>query len=256
MRGFITVGLLNALAALILISRVGTALATTADAYSLDALAAIVVGGVSITGGKGTAMSVFLGVLLIGLVGNALVVMNINPYLRGVAIGAIIIISVTFGEMSDTKRYNNNSKGVLIMSNLETISLLNTIKGSRFETFFPKEWDMSRIDYCCSRKPEDVYKRESWWHKDFSPVGAETLQDFNTIMGHEIAMQIKLAKDNCQDIVMIWSVGPMGMYRWAVEFLKQWKVDCSHVHGFNMKEWSDSEGTTLTSSDPVAFNHE
>ncbi|MCK9286450.1 MAG: ABC transporter permease [Sphaerochaetaceae bacterium] len=104
MRGFITVGLLNALAALILISRVGTALATTADAYSLDALAAIVVGGVSITGGKGTAMSVFLGVLLIGLVGNALVVMNINPYLRGVAIGAIIIISVTFGEMSETKR--------------------------------------------------------------------------------------------------------------------------------------------------------
>jgi ribose transport system permease protein len=104
MRGFISVGLLNALAALILISRVGTALATTADAYSLDALAAIVVGGVSITGGKGTAMSIFLGVLLIGLVGNALVVMNINPYLRGVAIGTIIIISVTFGEMSENKR--------------------------------------------------------------------------------------------------------------------------------------------------------
>ena len=141
------------------------------------------------------------------------------------------------------------------MSNLETISLLNTIKGSRFETFFPKEWDMSRIDYCCSRKPEDVYKRESWWHKDFSPVGAETLQDFNTIMGHEIAMQIKLAKDNGQDIVMIWSVGPMGMYRWAVEFLKQWKVDCSHVHGFNMDEWSDSEGNTLPSSNPGAFRN-
>ena len=104
MRGFVSVGLLNGLAALILISRVGTALATTADAYSLDALAAIVVGGVSITGGKGTAMSIFLGVLLIGLVGNALVVMNINPYLRGVAIGTIIIISVTFGEMSENKR--------------------------------------------------------------------------------------------------------------------------------------------------------
>ena len=48
-------------------------------------------------------MSIFLGVLLIGLVGNALIVMNINPYLRGVAIGAIIIISVTFGEMSEKK---------------------------------------------------------------------------------------------------------------------------------------------------------
>ena len=48
MRGFVTVGLLNALAALILISRVGTALATTADAYSLDALASIVVGGLQL----------------------------------------------------------------------------------------------------------------------------------------------------------------------------------------------------------------
>lgn len=103
MRGFVTGGLLNALAALILISRVGTALATTAESYSLDALAAVVVGGVSITGGKGSAFSVFLGVLLIGLVGNALVVMNINPYLRGVAIGAIIIISVTFGELTENK---------------------------------------------------------------------------------------------------------------------------------------------------------
>ena len=103
MRGFITVGLLNALAALILISRVGTALAGTADAYSLDALAAVVVGGVAITGGKGTALSLFLGVLLIGIVGNALVVMNVNPHLRGILIGLIIIGSVTFSGLSEQK---------------------------------------------------------------------------------------------------------------------------------------------------------
>lgn len=51
MKGFIIVGILNALVALILISRIGTALATMAEAYSLDALAAIVVGGVDITRG-------------------------------------------------------------------------------------------------------------------------------------------------------------------------------------------------------------
>ena len=101
MRGFITVGLLNSLAALILISRTGTALAVTAEAYSLDALAAVVVGGVSILGGKGSALSIFLGVLLIGLVSNALVVMNVNPYMRGVAIGLIIIIAVTVSGLSD-----------------------------------------------------------------------------------------------------------------------------------------------------------
>ena len=104
LRGFITVGIFNALAALILISRVGTALASTADSYSLDALASVVVGGVAITGGKGNALSIFLGVLLIGIVGNALVVMNVNPYLRGVAIGLIIIIAVTVSGLSEDRK--------------------------------------------------------------------------------------------------------------------------------------------------------
>lgn len=103
MNGFIIVGILNALAALILISRVGTALATTADAYSLDALASVVVGGIAITGGKGKALDIFLGVLLIGLVSNALVIMNINPYLRSMVIGLIIIIAVTFRGLSDKR---------------------------------------------------------------------------------------------------------------------------------------------------------
>ena len=47
----------------------------------------------------------------------------------------------------------------------------------------------------------------------------------------------------------------MGMYRWAVYFLKEWNVDCTHVYGFNMDEWSDSEGNTLDSADPAAFQN-
>ena len=141
------------------------------------------------------------------------------------------------------------------MGKVKKIDLLSTYQGSRFEGFFPQQWDLKRIDYCCSRKPREVYKRESWWHEDFMPVGAESLQDFNTVMGHEIALQIKQASDEGRELVMIWSVGPMGMYRWAVEFLTRWNVDCSHVHGFNMDEWSDSEGNTLPPSDPGAFTN-
>ncbi|MEN6476465.1 MAG: ABC transporter permease [Rectinema sp.] len=95
---FIVVGLSNALAAIILISRVGSALATTGDSYALDSLAAVIVGGVSLSGGKGTAFNVFLGVVLIGLISNALIIMNVNPYLRQVVLGAIIIIAVTVGQ--------------------------------------------------------------------------------------------------------------------------------------------------------------
>jgi glucosamine-6-phosphate deaminase len=43
------------------------------------------------------------------------------------------------------------------------------------------------------------------------------------------------------------------MYRWAVYFLREWNVDCSHVHGFNMDEWSDAEGNTLPAHHPGAF---
>ncbi len=96
--GYIIVGLLNALAAVILISRVGSALATTGDSYALDALASVIVGGVAITGGKGTAINIFLGVVLIGLIGNALIIMNVNPYVRDVVIGAIIIGAVTISQ--------------------------------------------------------------------------------------------------------------------------------------------------------------
>jgi len=101
---YVMVGLLNAVAALILISRVGSALATTGDAYTLDALAAVVVGGVAITGGEGSALSIFLGVVLIGLIGNALVIMNVNPYLRDVVIGLIIITAVTISRVTGRRR--------------------------------------------------------------------------------------------------------------------------------------------------------
>ncbi len=95
---YVIVGLCNALAAIILISRVGSALATTGDSYALDSLAAVIVGGVSLSGGKGSAFSIFLGVLLIGLIGNALIIMNVNPYVRQVALGLIIVVAVTIGQ--------------------------------------------------------------------------------------------------------------------------------------------------------------
>ncbi len=97
---YVVVGLMNALAALILISRVGSALATTGDSYALDSLAAVIVGGVALNGGKGSALSIFLGVLLVGLISNALIIMNVNPYVRDVVIGLIVISAVTISQFT------------------------------------------------------------------------------------------------------------------------------------------------------------
>ncbi|MBQ8758388.1 MAG: glucosamine-6-phosphate isomerase [Clostridia bacterium] len=127
----------------------------------------------------------------------------------------------------------------------------STVKGSLLEGFYPKGWDMERIDKCCDMGVQ----RESFWHKDFNPVECESLGEFDTLMGHEIALQIKKAKDNGTKIALILPVGPMGMYKWAVYFLKEWDVKCDHVYTFNMDEWSDADGNTLPSDNPASFEY-
>ncbi len=131
------------------------------------------------------------------------------------------------------------------------MDFLSTVKGSLLEGFYPAGWDLKKIDECC----EKGVAREPFWHKDFTPIECESLTDFDTYMGHEIALQIKKAKDDGQKLAMILPVGPMGMYKWAVYFLKAWNVDCKHVYTFNMDEWSDSEGNNLSSDNPASFEY-
>ena len=135
------------------------------------------------------------------------------------------------------------------------INLMTTIKGSLLEGFFPAGWDLDAIDKICGRKPETIAKPESWWNKKFEAVACGSLEDFDVMLGHEIAKAISDAKTAKKEIAFILPVGPMGMYRWAVYFLKEWNVDCKHVHGFNMDEWSDHKGNSLPSNDPGAFQN-
>ena len=129
------------------------------------------------------------------------------------------------------------------------MDMLSTIKGSNLENYYPKGWDLKRLDECCSHKPEEVYDRQSFWHEDFQPVACDDDALFGVMLGHEIALTIKNARDAGEKLALILPVGPMGMYRWIVYYLKEWGVDCKHVWGFNMDEWSDSEGNVL---DPKA----
>jgi len=135
------------------------------------------------------------------------------------------------------------------------MDFLDTVKGSLLECFYPAGWDMKRIDECCSNKPEEIEKSQKWWNKDFTSVSCDSIQDFNMMLGHEIAMEIKRTADEGRKLAMILPVGPMGMYRWAVYFLKEWNVSCSHVYGFNMDEWSDGDGNTLESTNTGAFQY-
>ncbi len=130
----------------------------------------------------------------------------------------------------------------------------STVKGSSLEGFYPSGWDFEKIDACIDL-PEKITERQAYWNKDFGPVGCENLSEFETKMGHEIALQISLAKDRNEKIAFILPVGPMGMYKWVVYFLKAWGVSCEHVYTFNMDEWADMDGNTLSPDNSGSFQY-
>jgi glucosamine-6-phosphate deaminase len=135
------------------------------------------------------------------------------------------------------------------------MDLISTLAGSMMEGFFPKGWDLAKIDRLAAAAPASLDERRPWWNPHFQPVACASFEDFDTFMGHEIALEVQRAKQAGRPIAFILPVGPMGMYRWAVYFLKEWGVGCEHVHGFNMDEWSDAQGNTLPGNQPGGFQH-
>ncbi len=134
------------------------------------------------------------------------------------------------------------------------MDFLSTVQGSALEGFYPAGWDFAKIDACIDA-PEHICDRQNFWNPEFAPIPCTNLTEFETYMGHEIALQIKSAADRKEKIAFIFPVGPMGMYKWVVYFLKAWNVSCGHVYTFNMDEWSDSEGNTLSSDNPGSFQY-
>ena len=135
------------------------------------------------------------------------------------------------------------------------MNLLTTFRGSMMEGFLPAGWDLEKIDQLADASGPSLVERCPWWHAKFEPIACASLADFDTYMGHEIAREIQGTKQANRPLAIILPVGPMGMYRWAVYFLKEWGVSCEHVHGFNMDEWSDAQGNTLPSDNSGAFQY-
>ena len=134
------------------------------------------------------------------------------------------------------------------------MNFISTVKGSALEGFYPAGWDFDKIDACVDA-PERVLCRQDFWHPEFNPIKCDNLNEFETYMGHEIAIKIKEAKDAGKKISFILPVGPMGMYKWVVFFLKAWNVSCNHVYTFNMDEWADGDGNTLASDNTGSFQY-
>jgi ribose/xylose/arabinose/galactoside ABC-type transport system permease subunit len=90
--------LLVCLASLILISRTGSALPTVGLGLELKCIAAAIMGGVALTGGKGSLLGIFLGALLLGVIQNMLNILNLSAHFQSVVLGMVIVAAVTIGQ--------------------------------------------------------------------------------------------------------------------------------------------------------------
>lgn len=93
---YILIGLFCGLGGLIWSARLGSAAATLGNGFEMDAIAAVVIGGTSMSGGVGTVGGTFIGILIIGVITNGLNLMGINSFWQSVFKGIIILAAVIF----------------------------------------------------------------------------------------------------------------------------------------------------------------
>ena len=91
---FAITGVLSALTGVLMASRLGSGNSGAATGLEFDVIAAVVVGGTSLFGGRGTMLGTLLGVLFIGALVNGLVLMGIDPFAQGIVRGFVILAAV------------------------------------------------------------------------------------------------------------------------------------------------------------------
>ncbi len=97
-------GMLSGIAGVMWTARYAAAVNETATGFELQTVAACVIGGVSIAGGSGTVVGVILGGLFIGVINNALPVINLSPFYQMFIQGAIVLLAMLINTLADRRQ--------------------------------------------------------------------------------------------------------------------------------------------------------
>lgn len=99
MLAFVISGLACALGGLILVSQLGSSSPLTATGLELSVVTAVILGGASLNGGRGTIQGTIIGLLIIGVLNNGLVLLGVDPFWQDVARGVLLAAAVSFDQL-------------------------------------------------------------------------------------------------------------------------------------------------------------
>lgn len=105
---YILNGLMAAIAGIIYTAKLNSAQGIAGEGYELDAIAAAVIGGTSLLGGRGSIWGTLVGAIVMGVIRNGMNLLNISSYIQQIVLGTIIIVAVLF----DSIRTRNRAKAL------------------------------------------------------------------------------------------------------------------------------------------------
>jgi simple sugar transport system permease protein len=91
---YLLTGAAAAIAGIVIAARLGSGSSNAAVGFELDVIAAVVLGGTSLVGGRGTILGTTLGALTIAVIGNGLILSHVSPFFTQIVTGAIILVAI------------------------------------------------------------------------------------------------------------------------------------------------------------------
>ena len=101
---FVLSGVTAGFAGIMNASKLGVSQPTAGSGFEMDAIASVVIGGASLSGGEGTVIGTVIGAAIIGVLRNALVLLSVDSYFQTLIIGTVIIVAVSIDQIRKSRQ--------------------------------------------------------------------------------------------------------------------------------------------------------